>query len=409
MPHRQLTNGYTFTLFDSASSVPVDEWNLPTHSRSIFLDPAFLTIIEKCEHTRLQCRYVIVYHKGSPCGIIYFQVVDFNAGLFGNLLSRQVESIRTRRLNLFERYLDANRNEVLLRLFTCGNNLVSGDHGFCFDKRVSREHANEILLAITDVVAREEKLRGTIAATLLKDFYKPLVPEKLFTDENYSRFSVEPNMVVEIPATASSLDEYIALFSKKYRNRSRSILRSLQALDRRDLSGRELHDLEPAIYKLYLAVFEKAKFRLMQLPHDYFSGVKNAFPGRFFIKGYFDGEELVAFSSCFVMPDGSLEAHYIGFDYVANERFELYQNILLDMISEGIRHKRNRVNLGRTAAEIKTTVGSKPRDLYCYIKPQNAISRLIQKPFISFLQPSPWTARNPFREEMPAESGNRNH
>jgi hypothetical protein len=69
------------------------------------------------------------------------------------------------------------------------------------------------------------------------------------------------------------------------------------------------------------------------------------------------------------------------------------------MIDEAIRNKRTVVNLGRTAAEIKTTVGAKAYDLICYIKPQNTISKLIQKPFISFLQPAEWTPRNPFKEE----------
>ena len=69
------------------------------------------------------------------------------------------------------------------------------------------------------------------------------------------------------------------------------------------------------------------------------------------------------------------------------------------MIGEGIKHKRTKINLGRTAAEIKTTVGAKAENLICYIKPQNTISRIIQKPFISFLQPSEWVPRNPFKEE----------
>ena len=69
------------------------------------------------------------------------------------------------------------------------------------------------------------------------------------------------------------------------------------------------------------------------------------------------------------------------------------------MIDCAIINKKQQVNLGRTAAEIKTTVGAKAQDLICYIKPQNTISKIIQKPFISFLQPSEWVARNPFKEE----------
>src|SRR5690606_29301821 len=111
--------------------------------------------------------------------------------------------------------------------------------------------------------------------------------------------------------------------------------------------------------------------------------------------------KIIAFASSFVTHDGCLEAHYIGFNYSENGVHDLYQNILYAMIEEGIKNTCNCINLGRTASEIKTTVGAKPRDLICYIKAQNTISRMIQKPFISFLQPAAWTPRNPFKEEVP--------
>jgi hypothetical protein len=397
-PHRKLNNEFSFTLFPSASSINTQEWKALA-GESVFLQPEYLSIVEQCVHTRLQCRYVIVYRKDIPCGVIYFQVVDFKAGLFGSLLSGQVENIRSRRLSLFEKYIDSNREEVLLRLFSCGNNLVSGEYGFVFDSKTGKEKSHELLIAITDLIAREEKLRGTISAILLKDFHLPLKPEKHFRDEGYSRFSVEPNMVVELPPSVSKLEEYVALFSKKYRSRARGIFKNLEGVTVRSLDLKEIRQFEDAIYALYSAVFEKAKFRLMQLPVKYFSLVKEAFRDHFIVKGYFKEGALVAFSSSFIMHDASLEAHYVGFDYSENEKHDLYQNILYDMIAQGLAANCKRVNLGRTAAEIKTTVGARPLDLLCYIKPQNTISRLIQRPFISFLQPSAWTPRNPFKEE----------
>jgi hypothetical protein len=110
-------------------------------------------------------------------------------------------------------------------------------------------------------------------------------------------------------------------------------------------------------------------------------------------------EKLVAFSSWFQMPDNSIEAHYIGLNYEVNEQMELYQNILYDFVELAIINKNDHVNLGRTAAEIKTTIGAKAHDLICYIQPQNTVSKLIVKPFIEFLSPKDWIPRNPFKEE----------
>lgn len=400
LPFRKINNDFSFSLFEKAEMIPSADWESISGKETTFLEPAYLQLLERCTYTKMQSRYVIVYHKTKPCGIIYFQIVDFKVEVFGNLLNNQVEELKSRRLSLFERYLDSNKNEVLLRLFTCGNNLVSGEYGFLFSKKIKKQDCNELLLKITDIVSKEEKLRGTISAILLKDFDKPLFSERLYTCEKYTPFFVEPNLIVTIPKTASSLSQYLDLFSKKYRNRAKSILKRAAGLEVKELTLEEIRRQEKTIYKLYEDVFENAKFKLIKLPNDYFSSVKFIYPETFKVIGYFHKDTLVAFGSSFLMADGALEAHYIGFDYTLNNEFDLYQNLLYCAINEAIKHQCTTVNLGRTAAEIKTTVGARPENLICYIKPQNTISRIIQKPFISFLQPGEWIPRNPFKEEL---------
>ena len=286
-----------------------------------------------------------------------------------------------------------------MRLFTCGNNLVSGEYGYLFDEKVNDEQAHTLLLNLIDVVSKEEKLARTISAILLKDFHTPLEPKALFKQEKYSEFFVEPNLIVDIPQGVETIEDYIRLFSKKYRNRARSIFKNLAGVEIKHLSLREIQLHEKQLYKLYEGIFEKAKFKLIKLPKNYFSSVKSIYETNFNVKAFFYEDKIIAFASCFKMPDGSLEAHYIGLDYEYNGQFNLYQNVLYGMIDEAIKNKLSKVNLGRTAAEIKTTVGAKPVDLICYIKPQNTISKLIQKPFISYLQPAEWIPRNPFKEE----------
>lgn len=399
LPFRKINDDFSFSLFENADAIPSADWESITHKKTTFLEKDYLKIIEQGEHTRLLSRYVIVYHKKKPCGVIYFQVIDFKAEVFGELLNQQVENIKSRRMNLFERYIDSNKSEILLRLFTCGNNIASGEYGFKFDPGLDENAANELLLEITDIVSKEEKLRGTISAILLKDFEKPLKPQELFDSEKYSQFFVEPNLIVNIPPGVNSISEYIELFSKKYRNRAKSIFKNATGLEIKELSLDEIRTQEAQIYRLYEEIFSKAKFKLIKLPVNYFSQVKSIYPTEFKLKGIFYEGNMVAFASCFVMHDASLEAHYIGLNYTLNSQFDLYQNILYMMIGEGLKHKLSKVNLGRTAAEIKTTVGAKAENLICYIKPQNTISRIIQRPFISFLQPAEWIPRNPFKEE----------
>ena len=400
LPKRKINEVYAFTLFEKAAMIPAEEWDAITKKQSIFLERDYLALIEHCGYTRLNCRYALIYAGNKPCGLVYFQIADFKAGVFGDLLSNQVDAIKSTRLNLFEKYIDSNKNEVLLRLFTCGNNLVSGEYGFLFDKKIKEKEAHEVLLELIDIVAKEEKLKGSISAVLIKDFHTPLKPAALFEGEKYNDFLVEPNLVVDIPEGVHTLEEYIALFSKKYRNRAKAIFKSFEGIEVKELQLEEIKAREKELYHLYLQIFEQAKFKLIQLPENYFSAVKALYPKQFKVKGFFLDGALVAFGSCFVKEKDCLEAHYIGLNYTLNNLHNLYQNMLYAMIGEALHSGLQHVNLGRTAAEIKTTVGAKPVDLICYIKPQNTISRIIQKPFIAFLQPGEWTPRNPFKEEV---------
>jgi hypothetical protein len=399
LPFRVLNDEFSFSLYEKAAAIPLADWDAITKKKSVFLERDYLKILENCEHTKLTPRYAIIYFNQQPCGIIYFQIVDFKAEVFGDLLDKQVETIKSTRLNLFEKYVDSNKDGILLRLFTCGNNLVSGEYGYLFDDKVNDEQAHTLLLNLIDVVSKEEKLARTISAILLKDFHTPLEPKALFKQEKYSEFFVEPNLIVDIPQGVETIEDYIRLFSKKYRNRARSIFKNLAGVEIKHLSLPEIQLHEKQLYKLYEGIFEKAKFKLIKLPKNYFSSVKSIYETNFNVKAFFYEDKIIAFASCFKMPDGSLEAHYIGLDYEYNGQFNLYQNVLYGMIDEAIKNKLSKVNLGRTAAEIKTTVGAKPVDLICYIKPQNTISKLIQKPFISYLQPAEWIPRNPFKEE----------
>ena len=141
-----------------------------------------------------------------------------------------------------------------------------------------------------------------------------------------------------------------------------------------------------------------AKFKLVKLSYDYFTEMKRIFSEEFKVYGFFKDGELLAFNSSILLKE-MLEAHFIGFNYELNKEFELYQNLLYHFIELAILNKKKTVGMGRTASEIKSTTGAKANELVCYIKPQNTVSKVILKPFISFLQPTEWIPRNPFKEE----------
>jgi hypothetical protein len=397
-PFREIDKTYSFTEYDRASLVNRTDWNTVVGKESVFFNLDYLKLVEHSTHAVLKCRYVIIYKSGEACGIIYFQLTEFKANVFGDLLGGEIDELKSKRLKLFEKYVESkDEDDILFRLFTIGNNLVSGEYGFLRTDRISKNDFYDILNALIKTISSEENLKTTIAAVLVKDFEEPV--KELESTEKYESFKVEPNLVVEIPSGLENVDSYLQLFSKKYRNRAKSILKNRSEFTFKDLELPEIEKNADRIYQLYHNIYAKAKFKLLLLPHNYFAETKKIFPDRFFMKGLYVGDELIAFSSWFLLHDDTIEAHYIGMDYELNAKLELYQNILYNFIEIAIATGKSKVNLGRTAAEIKTTVGAKAQELTCYLQPQNTVSKFIAKPFIKFLEPKEWIPRNPFKEE----------
>ena len=109
------------------------------------------------------------------------------------------------------------------------------------------------------------------------------------------------------------MNDYIALFSKKYRNRAKNIFKNGAQVTRKNLSAEEIKTHQKQLYKLYENVFMHAKFKLVKLAEDYFYEMKKSFSDMFFVTGYFLENKLVGFDSGYYLPNNNtLEAHYIG-------------------------------------------------------------------------------------------------
>ncbi len=397
-PHRSIFGNYNFSCFDNIANVPENEWTEAVKDNNLFLSYDYLKVIHEQQTDVFRFKYIILYNRKSPIGVLYFQINDFSASLFGDLVTNQINELKGRRTSVFQRYIESNSDETIMRLVTCGNNFISGEHGFYIDVN-NKKIKFKLVESIINCVARVEKLRGKISAILVKDFYEEGFGDKdCWYCTRFIHFNVEPNMIIDLPPDIHSITDYTNKFSKKYRQRYRNIVKASAGLTKKRLTLDEIQFHNKTLYALYSQVFEHAKFKLAHLPENYFTEVAKTQNTNFYIDAWFLNDTLVSFASGFCLPN-EVEAHYIGLDYTINKEYELYQNLLYSYIEQAISVKKTTINLGRTASEIKSTVGAKAHELICYIKPQNTVSKLIMKPFMQFLQPSTWVPRNPFKED----------
>ena len=93
----------------------------------------------------------------------------------------------------------------------------------------------------------------------------------------------------------------------------------------------------------------------------------------------------------------NLDAHFIGIDYSKNKEFGVYTRILNDYVRLGIETKAKQINLGRTASEIKSTLGAKPETLTCYFKHRRKLTNAFIKPFVKNVTIKTFKQHQPFK------------
>ena len=107
---------------------------------------------------------------------------------------------------------------------------------------------------------------------------------------------------------------------------------------------------------------------------------------------------MIAFFTTF-QNHNELEAHFLGFTNDINRKYQVYLNILYDLIRLGIDSKAEYINFARTALEIKSSVGAIPVDLFYLAKHTNPLKNTLFTPILSYFNPKvEWKPRRPFKE-----------
>ena len=110
---------------------------------------------------------------------------------------------------------------------------------------------------------------------------------------------------------------------------------------------------------------------------------------------------MVGFLSA-LKTNNHLDAHFIGLDYTLNKECAIYPRILNDYVRLGIELKVSQINFGRTASEIKTTIGAQPEQLMCYIRHKRPLVNTLLKPFFKMVKIKSFKEHKPFKTKKEA-------
>ena len=377
----------SFKIFNSVKELPL-LWDTVAQS-NVFLQTPYLTVLEKSAPVNMECFYIGIFENSELIGVSLAQYLDLN----------KLESFGERD----KCFKTAIRNFIFKNFAShtlfLGNNMITGQNGYVFTKEIDFNHISEILLKSADEITLYFKKKGiSIHLVSFKDFYDHCSVElKKYRFSNMYEFNTQPNMIFYLDQNWKSLDDYVAALSKKYRDQFKRARKKFDGIQMKNLSYEEVLRNEEKIYDLYHYVAKNAPFNTFFLSKNHFSTLKGQCGNRFQIFGYFLNEELVGFHTL-LLNDETLETYFLGYnDHIQKENM-LYLNMLYNMTEYGIENEFKRIIFGRTALEIKSSIGATPVQMSGFIYHNNKlINRFIGKIFRNLEPELHWQQRHPFK------------
>lgn len=383
--------------FSSVNEIPNTIWDVLNCAENNYFSKEFLASIEK-NHSEISFFYVIlVDNEKQPKAFASIQIVDFYLNSVDNNFEDFISKLKTiaRKLHIFP-------DKKPLKLMICGNTFVSGEHGVFIKQNNDKKNAlKELAKAMLHFASADKNLK--IDAFLLKDF----INESLFIadelkDYNYHPFSVEPNMVLHVNENWQDFDDYLAAMKTKFRVKAKKAIELSATIEIENVTLENIENQLPKMTELYKKVATNAAFNLGDFNLNTYKDFKEKLGKNYILKTYWLQDKMVGFMSG-IINQNSLDAHFVGIDYQLNRAYAIYQKMLYDYIEIAIDKKLKTINFGRTASEIKSSVGAKPQDLTMYLRHKKSITNKILKLFLQRVQPTPFHQHFPFKTINPHE------
>jgi hypothetical protein len=384
---RHAPSGFEFAFADRIAFVNASHWDALTNGASVFASRAYLGALDAAAPANVRPRYAVAYRDGAPAVAISMQLVDVRG-----------EDVLPRRRGAEGAPRVPWRRTLRPRVLVCGNLLAWGCHGVCRAPGVS---AAEAWPAVADALYRvrsAERLAGPTDFVVVKDLGDADV-DGVETLETYSYrpFYTDPDMVLDLPGSCATLDDYFGLFRGKYRKTAKSVLTSTE---RAGYRVEPLDDLAPharRLHELYRAVHANATVRPITLSPDYLPRVAAALAGGFRCVSITKDGAIAGFVT--VVKDGATAVgYYIGYDRAANETAPLYFRLLYAAVETSLAMGCRRISFGRTALEPKARLGARPVPLRCWVRHRVPVLNVALRRFLREVPHDVAPDRSPFHE-----------
>jgi hypothetical protein len=375
---------YNLKIYKAVSNLP-ESWNTVIGDHNIMLSKEYFQVLEASRPRNMECYFVGYFQNNLLIGGILFQYLNFQYHS-----AFQKDQVWCSIRNFMARQL--NKDVMIL-----GNNMLTGQNGFYFD--ASKITLQQFIPVLDEAVLKIQKEIRKTDLIIYKDYQSNFVnyfQEK--AHEKFFRFSVQPTMILKIRDSWSVFNDYVNDFSTKYRTRAKTARKKLNGVEKFELDLDAIKNRQPEISLLYQNVAENAPFNTFFLTDNHFEEMKKNLKENFKVFGYFSNQKLIGFYTL-ILNNTDVDTYFLGYDKDLQKEKQLYLNMLLDMVDFSIIHQFRRIIFGRTALEIKSTIGAEPVEIFGLIKHKNPVANHFIEQIFSSLNPKKeWIQRKPFKE-----------
>ncbi len=377
------------TILNSVYDIDDDYCHDINPEENTYFTKLFLEAFES-SNPNITFKYILVEKDSKTVALATIQIIELGIDVI--LKNIKIASWLKKTINYFF-------CKDYINIMFCGNIFLSGEHGIILAQDEDKEEAiNSIGLAINELTKQTKPLH----AIFIKDFVEE--SRKLtdhFQDFGFTPMHVEPNMIITIDPEWNSFDDYKNALKSKYRVKANKADKTSASLEARLFSESDFATYKDELQQLYENTIANANFNAQVLNLNTYIKLRATYHEDFIVKAYFLNDKLVGFLSA-LANNHHLDAHFIGLDYSLNKANAIYPRILNDYIRIGIEKKVSYINLGRTASEIKTTIGAVPTELTCYLKVKRPLINKLLMPFIKNVQIKDFKQHHPFKIEKEA-------
>lgn len=373
---------YKIELFSSIHEISKTDWTIYVQKR-FFLHFDYLRTLEiACP--QLNYRYAVVRnHENEFLAVLYFQIIPFEGKNLYNYLPSD-----NRWLNPFFKFV---LSKIHTNLLVLGNVVFTCENGLHFPGADASDEYDIVVETVHQILRSYP--RNILATMLSRKLYSK--KSNKFCPKGFHNFRVEDRMEIDI-SSFDSFEDYTQKLQSKYRVRMNKVISQNQDLAIIAITALNFELYRNSISNLFNQVLNNSKFKLTELDPNYFYlFLKNK--DRFKIDGFVHKGELVGFISYFDL-DTILEVHYIGMDYNYNHTNKFYNFMLYHILGKGIVSKQKAICYGRTAQELKSTIGALPFQTHSSLKINNPLLNVLTPLFLNRLLPAAWSIRSPFKE-----------